>query len=399
VTDDVPPPANRTPDDLEVALVDDPDELAGMLDVVDAEVVGVDVERADAHHYFRRAALIQLGVEGRCLLLDAVQIEAFPEVDAFFGPDRLMVLHALQNDLEPLAGRGIVPDRVADTAIAASLLGLPTGLGPLLHELLGVELDGDKSAFQRADWGARPIDPDMAAYAAGDVVHLPRLWAELAERLEDVGRTRWYQQELHATIEQVSVDSRDWTRVKGSGRLNDRERTVLRALWEEREAIAREHDIAPNRLLHDDVLRDLATDPPSTAAQLVRRSQRRRPQLRRHAEQLLAAIRRGQDAEPAPRVGDGRRWSERERALHDALRARRAEVADDVGVDAGILCPSRPLWAAIAGRPTNGRELCELAGLRGWQTELLAEPLWEVYVATVDPDDGPEHLADGPEAG
>jgi ribonuclease D len=396
VTDDAAPTATGTHPDLEVDLVDDPGEVPEVLAAVDAEVVGVDVERADAHHYFRRAALIQLGVEGRCVLLDAVEIEAFPDVDAFFGPERLMVLHALQNDLEPLAGRGIVPDRVADTAIAASMLGLPTGLGPLLEDLLGVRLDGDKSAFQRADWGARPIDPDMAAYAAGDVVHLPRLWAELAERLEDAGRTSWYQQELEATVDQVGVDSRDWSRVKGSGRLSDRERTVLRALWEEREAIARENDIAPNRLLHDDVLRDLATSPPTTAAQLVRRSQRRRPQLRRYAERLFDAVQRGQAAEPDPRTGDGRRWSERDRALHDALRARRAEVADDIGVDAGILCPSRPLWAAVAGHPSNGQELCELAGLRPWQSELLADPLWEVYLETARPEEEADGTSDDP---
>jgi len=381
------PAAAGPADDLTVRFVDEPDEVASALTAVDAEVVGVDVERADAHHYFRRAALIQLGVDGHCVLLDAVAIEAFPEVDRFFGPERLMVLHALQNDLEPLAGRAISPDRVADTAIAATVLGLPTGLGTLLEELLDVHLDGDKNAFQRADWEARPLDLEMAAYAAGDVVHLPRLWEELATRLDDTGRTDWYQQELEAMIEQTGEDQRDWTRVKGSGRLSEEERAILRSLWQAREAIAREHDIAPNRLLHDDVLRDLATDPPRTAPQLVRRSQRRRPQLRQHAETLLEAIQRGQDADPESRSVEARRWTESDRALHDALRKRRAEVAADVGVDAGVLCPSRPLWTAIAGEPSDGRQLCELAGLRPWQIELLADPLWEVYVTHADDGD------------
>ena len=381
------PAAAGPADDLTVRFVDEPDEVASALTAVDAEVVGVDVERADAHHYFRRAALIQLGVDDHCVLLDAVAIEAFPEVDRFFGPERLMVLHALQNDLEPLAGRAISPDRVADTAIAATVLGLPTGLGTLLEELLDVHLDGDKNAFQRADWEARPLDLEMAAYAAGDVVHLPRLWEELATRLDDTGRTDWYQQELEAMIEQTGEDQRDWTRVKGSGRLSEEERAILRSLWQAREAIARGHDIAPNRLLHDDVLRDLATDPPRTAPQLVRRSQRRRPQLRQHAETLLEAIQRGQDADPESRSVEARRWTESDRALHDALRKRRAEVAADVGVDAGVLCPSRPLWTAIAGEPSDGRQLCELAGLRPWQIELLADPLWEVYVTHADDGD------------
>ncbi len=366
---------------FDVRFVDDPDQVEASLRDVDAEVVGVDVERADAHRYFRRAALIQVGVVDRCLLLDAVAIDDFPEVDRFFGPDRLMVLHALQNDLEPLAGRGIVPSQVADTALAATVLGLPTGLGTLLADLLGVELDGDKNAFQRADWEARPLASDMAAYAAGDVVHLPRLWSELDARLEEAGRRSWYEQELEATISQAGEDSRDWTRVKGSGRLSPHERAALRAVWEKREAIARTHDIAPNRLLHDDVLRDLATDPPRTVAQLVRRSQRRRPQLREHAPELLEALQRGLEGEPETRSGEGRRWTDQDRSLHDALRKRRAEVAEEIGLDAGVLCPSRPLWTAIAGEPSDGAELCRLAGLRPWQAELLAEPLWEAYEA------------------
>ena len=377
---DLSSPGTSIPaDDLEVRFVDKPADVARSLEPVDAEVVGVDVERADAHHYYRRAALIQVGVEGHCVLLDAVAIERFPEVDRFFNSDRLMVLHALQNDLEPLQGRGISPDRVADTALAATVLGLPTGLGSLLEELLGVHLDGDKSAYQRADWEARPIEPGMAAYAAGDVVHLPALWAELRDRLADAGRTHWYEQELAATIEQSGEDTRDWSRVKGSGRLSDRQRTILRAVWEAREHAAREHDIAPNRLLHDDVLRDLATDPPRTEAQLVRRSRRRRSLLREHAERLLAAVETGMDAPPETSSSTRPRRRD-DRDVYDALRKRRAQVAEDLGIDAGVLAPSRPLWQAVVGDPVDASELCALAGFNRWRSGLLADPLWETYL-------------------
>jgi ribonuclease D len=133
--------------------------------------------------------------------------------------------------------------------------------------------------------------------------------------------------------------------------------------------------------VHDDVLRDLAVDPPRTEAQLVRRSQRRRSLLRRHAADLLAAVERGIASSPEDKDQSGRRWSDEDRELFDELRRVRAEVADGLGIDAGVLCPSRPLWAAIAGDPRDGHELCRLAELRGWQTELLAAPLWEVYEA------------------
>lgn len=363
----------------EVVFVDAVDEVDAALERVAEEVVGVDVERADADRYYRRAALIQVGAEGRCVLLDGVTLDELPQLDRFLGDDRLAVLHAIENDLEPLAAKGITADRMADTAVAAALLGLPTGLGALLQELLGVELDGDKSSYQRADWEARPLTSGMAAYAAGDVVHLPALWEELSGRLRREDRLGWYDEEFAYTVERAGLDTRDWTRVKGSGRLSPAQRAVLREVWTEREAIAQEHDLAPNRLLHDEVLRELATDPPRTAPQLVRRSQRRRSLVRRHADRLMEAIERGLAAEPEPRDSGGRRWSDRDRSAFDALRRTRAEVADELGLDAGILCPSRPLWSAIAGHPGDGAELCRLAELRAWQTQLLAEPLWDAY--------------------
>jgi ribonuclease D len=370
----------------QVAFVDDPGAVRAALDVVAEPVVGVDVERADADQYFRRAALVQVGVAGHCVLLDGVTMETMPDLDRFLGADRLAVLHAVENDLEPLLAKHVDANRLADTAIAAALLGLPTGLGPLLTTVLGVELTDDKSRFQRADWAARPLTDEMAEYAAGDVVHLPELWAELEERLEAADRRRWYDEELAWTLARAAEDTRDWTRVKGSGRLRPGQRAILRSVWEERERLAREHDIAPNRLIHDDVLRDLAVDPPRTEPQLVRRSQRRRSLLRRHAADLLAAVERGLEAEPETKASSNR-WTDSDRATYDALRERRASVADDLGIQPGVLCPSKPLWTAVAGEPADGAELCALADLRRWQTEVLAEPLWEAYVTARETDD------------
>lgn len=363
----------------EITFVDDPALVPGALEQVAEDVVGVDVERADAARYFRRAALVQLGTRRRCVLLDAVVLDDLPDLHRFLDRDRLAVLHAAQNDLGPLAAKGVTPARPADTAVAAAVLRLPTGLGALLDEVLGTVLDGDKESFQRADWEARPLPPAMMRYAAGDVIHLPDLWDELAEELDTQGRTQWYEQELDWTLTRAADDGRDWTRVRGAAGLSPQERAVLRALWEERERLAREHDLAPNRLVHDDVLRDLATNPPRTPAQLVRRSQRRRGLLRRYADELFAAAERGRDADPEPRPDGGHRWSEDDRAVFDALRRARAEVAKELGIDAGVLCPSRHLWRVVTGEPDGPRQLCELIGLRPWQTDLLGDVLWDAY--------------------
>ncbi|MTV26564.1 hypothetical protein FTX61_14240 [Nitriliruptoraceae bacterium ZYF776] len=371
----------------EVRFVDTHDAVPAALAAVAAPVVGVDVERADADNYYRRAALVQVGIEDRCVLLDGVTLDRMPALDTLLDGDRLAVLHAVENDLEPLAAKGVAPTRFADTAVAAALLGLPTGLGGLLTEVLGVELTVDKETYQRADWAARPLSEGMAAYAAGDVVYLPALWAELDDRLERTGRREWYDQELAWVVARAAEDTRDWTRVKGVGRLDPAQKAILRALWEERERIARAEDLAPNRLVHDDVLRDLAATPPSSPDELVRRSTRRRGVLRPHARDLFGALERGRAAPPETREEDGNRWNGEDRAAFDALRRARAKVAEELGLDAGVLCPSRPLQRAVGAHPGDADELLALADLRPWQGELLRDTLWDAYVAAVRPQD------------
>lgn len=360
-----------------IQLVDEPGRLAAALAATDEPVVGVDVERADAKRYWRKAALIQVGVADECVLVDSHLLDDLSTLHDFLG-GRLAVLHALENDLVPLDNAGVHLTRVADTALAAALLALPTGLGPLLEAVLGIELTPDKDAYQRADWEARPLPEGMLAYAAGDVVDLPRLWHELEARLEEAGRLTWYEQELAYVVGRTREDTRAWDRTKGIGRLSGAERSVVRAVWERREAIAREHDIAPQRLLRDEAIVDLAQDPPSDVGELVARAGRRRSQLRPHADALLDAVQAGRRAEPEaepPR----RRFSEEDRAAYDAMRRARARRARELDLDPGVLCPSRTLWGAVAGDPSNPQELCELAELRPWQTELLADVLWDAY--------------------
>lgn len=363
---------------MDPQFVDDAADLVPALARIDEPLVGVDVERSDAPRYFRTAALIQVGTADHVVLVDAVALAPVPVLGEFLA-ERTSILHALPNDLEPLRAVGVEVGPVHDTAVAASLLGLPTGLDPLLQELLDVALSPDKERFQRADWERRPLPEDMAAYAAGDVVHLGELWAELDRRLADSGRRHWYDQELAATIATAYDPGRDWARTKGAGRLSPEQRAVLQAVWEEREAICREADLAPNRVLRDGVLLDLAQNPARDPAALVRRNQRRGRPSPQHGERLFAAQQAGLQAPPEPRQTRASPWAPAHRDAYDAMRRARADVAEAIGLDAGVLCPSKALWGPVRGDPATPDELCQQAGLRQWQCELLAEVLWAAY--------------------
>lgn len=358
----------------ELTLADTPARLdTALTGLADLSAVGVDVERSDWDRYYRAAALIQIGGEQRAVLVDPLSLDDLTPVQTFLTA-RTAILHACENDLGPLAAVGIQPPRVEDTAVAAAVLGLPMGLETLLTELLGVELDGDKAAMQRADWEARPLTDRMQVYAAGDVADLPALWSELEARLHAAGRAGWYREELAAVLALPPVEvRRAWTRTKGAGRLNRGARARFRSLWEARERMGRDTDTAPGRIAGDKILLDLATTPPAAVSELTRRGVRRQA-ARQFGEELLAAASAKPPAtQPADEQGsrNGRRPTEDDRARADQLRALRTERAQELGIAAGMLCPNRTLLTALMTDPSTPQELREALGLRNWQWEQL----------------------------
>ena len=365
-------------------LVDHAPALGPALETLGGlDPVGIDVERADWKNYYRAAALVQVGGDGTVVLIDSLALPDLSLLQDWLA-DRTVVLHAAENDLVPLAALGVAPTRLHDTAVAAALVGRPTGLETLLREVLGIEPSADKQSMQRADWAARPLTDAMLDYAAGDVADLPRLATTLLAELDALGRQSWYAQELAAARALPSVeDRRDWTKLKGIGRLDPRVRAKVRALWEWREELGRTTDSAPGRIIGDAVLVDMAANPPASVRELGRRGMRRQA-VRLFGEPLLQALAASADLPPEPVVRSGRRPGDEARLLADRLRALRAEVAARARIDAGVLCPGRAVQAVVASDPHSPEELRAALGLRDWQWELLREPFTTAFFPNGD---------------
>jgi ribonuclease D len=359
-----------------LVLADTSTELVRSLEALaDLPTVGVDVERADWNRYYRAAALIQVGGEGRVALIDPMAVSDLAPLHEFLDA-RTCVFHAMENDLRPLGAIDVYPRRIEDTSIAAAMLGLPTGLEPLLSLLLGIEPTGDKATMQRADWERRPLTEEMLSYAAGDVADLPALWAVLHDQLVQTRREPWYRQELAAAMALPPVEERrEWTRTKGIGRLDPTARSRVRMLWTAREWLARTTDTAPSRILGDRILVDLAASPPDGPDELQHRGMRRQA-VRTFGEQIMAALAAGDAQGPEPRP-PGRMPTESDREQVDRLRILRAEIARELELDPGVLCPSRTLMAAVLADPTTPEVLRQRLGLRPWQWELLGAPFCE----------------------
>lgn len=303
---------------------------------------------------------------------------------ALTGPE--WVLHAASQDLACLAEVGLIPATLFDTELAGRLLGLPrVGLGPMVEQLLDLSLEKGHGA---ADWSRRPLPEDWLIYAALDVEVLVRLRDVLAEMLAEQGKLEWARQEFEAarTAPPPGPRAEPWRRTSGVHRVRKpRALAAVKALWEARDRLAAERDIAPGRVLPDAAIVEAATTAPTTAAALAElpvfrgRAQRRLTAYWFSALALAARL----DVADLPRSSppnDGpppvARWADRDpeaAARLAAARAALAAVAEERTVPVENLLQPDLLRRLCWSPPADGDIAAAMrkGGARDWQVELL----------------------------
>ncbi|MGL5810609.1 MAG: HRDC domain-containing protein [Nocardioides sp.] len=232
---------------------------AGLAEVAEAIAAGsgpiaVDAERASGYRYSPRAYLIQLRREGvGTSLIDPIGIADLTPLATVLA-DIEWIVHAATQDLPCLAEVGLRPTLLFDTELAGRLLGYPrVGLATLTELLLGKRMRKEHSAV---DWSTRPLPESWLTYAALDVEVLIELRALLHDELVAAGKWEWARQEFEALVGfEPAVRLDPWRRTTGLHKVRGRLGLgAVRALWLERDSIARERDISPGRLLPDSAI-------------------------------------------------------------------------------------------------------------------------------------------------
>ncbi|HEV2780863.1 MAG TPA: HRDC domain-containing protein, partial [Actinophytocola sp.] len=285
--------------------------------------IAVDTERASGYRYSQRAYLVQVRREGvGTVLVDPVALgdRLEPLAAALAGAE--WVLHAASQDLPCLADLGLRPERLFDTELAGRLAGFErVALGTLVEQLLGYRLEKGHGA---ADWSHRPLPVDWLNYAALDVELLVPLRDELSDELAAQGKLEWALEEFEAlrTAPPPQPRAEPWRRTSGIHRVRTpRGLAIVRALWEARDALARQRDIAPGRVLPDSAIVQAAVTPPADEAALLElpvfrgRAQRRLAGVWMQALRSAAALSKAELPDPAP-PNDGpppaNRWADRD---------------------------------------------------------------------------------------
>ena len=370
--------------------------------------LAVDTERASAYRYDDRAFLIQLrrAGAGTFLIDPETNRGAVAPLPGVLN-DMTWVLHAASSDLPALTDLGLYPAELIDTELAGRLLGLPkVNLAAMTEELLGVSL---AKGHGREDWSRRPLPGDWLDYAALDVELLVELADALVAALAELDRVEWLRQESEAVRTAFRpgaggglptdrpADER-WRSMKGYGRLRRTEQLAVgRALWLERDRIAKGRDVSPVMVLPHDVLATVAEKVPRGETELaaIRGFPRRRKGAAKHWDRVVRnALRAPRRDWPRPDRRDGpsrphhRHWEERHPAaavLYAALREAHELLAEDLGIaPETLLKPSdvREIAWVMSGEGaapgdvprTDGqvRALLEGLGARPWQVEMMA---------------------------
>lgn len=228
----------------------------------EASRIALDLEGDfNLHRYGRRVCLFQVALDrGDIFLLDPL---AEPESGSWAGwkkilenPEVPKVIWAAQNDIRALkACLGIHLRGLWDLFDAACLTVTPRPSLPLLvSTFLGKTIEKSE-ALQMSNWSVRPLSVDQRKYAAQDVRYLLELADRLDPLLDEKRKREIFATRMKAAERYEFLDLEEpWRKVKGAGSLLPEHLGRLELVWRRREALARDLDLAPWRIVSSEEL-------------------------------------------------------------------------------------------------------------------------------------------------
>ncbi|MBM4186107.1 MAG: ribonuclease D [Gemmatimonadetes bacterium] len=367
-------------------LIETPTALAAVLERFRQEpVVGIDTEAASFHRFHDRVYLLQISTPRETAVVDPVAVGSLETFGSWFqGNDTEFVFHDADYDLRLLHKQfGFRLRRLFDTRIAAQFLGLERiGLAAILEERFGVATN---KKWQRADWSARPLSPEMIEYAATDTRYLTAVRDQFRAELEAKGRLGWVEEEcqLSRSVEWGLADPPEvaFLKAKGARDLDRRGLAVLRELFSWRERLAARLDRALFRIVSTEVLIELSARRPDTPDALVRLRGIGTEIAARHGADIISAIRRGLAIPEAALPGFERRPRHRPDPTFEArlerLKAARTAVAERLQLPAGLVAPNATLEAIARAAPRTIAALGQIPSVRRWQVTEIGPTLIE----------------------
>jgi len=343
-------------------IIDSPKNLTAMVeDLKKQSAVAIDTESNSLHAYQEQVCLIQLSTREHDYLLDPIAVPDLEELGAVFAnPEIQKVFHAGDYDLATLKRDfGFEFRNVFDTMLAATALAEPAlGLAGLLEKYFDLRIE---KKYQRADWGKRPLDPEMLEYARNDSHYLLNLRDLLVQRLKEADRLG-YVLEDSAALAKITLPMKDheenlW-RVRGVQELKPEALSLLREINHLREQIAMNRDVPPFKVFSDRLMIEIAQTQPRYVEELELLPSFSPAMRRRYGSRIMQTVDswRKNPVPVVPRANH--RLSDREMNLRDKLTDWRKAIGEKDGVPSNAVFP-RDLLERVAHRDPGSLEELE----------------------------------------
>jgi ribonuclease D len=354
-------------------------ELCRIID--EQKTVAFDTEFVAEDSYRPELCLVQVAVREQIAIVDPYQCGPLdPLWNRMVDPSVTVVVHAGREEMLFCyrATEQRIPN-LFDIQLAAAFLGheYPASYANLVHRFTGMLLDKEQT---RSDWRVRPLTNHQLQYAAQDVRDLPRLHDILRKQLDKHERLSWLVEETQLWQQELAdfETGENWHRLSGIQALSGNSLTIVRGLWNWRDAKAKERDIPPRKILRDDLMIELARRGTSD----VKRMASLRGMEHRHTRQMLPELSKIIDESsngPVPTWPRKVRYGKGQPAgmLTQFLSAALAYICRIKRIAPAIVATSDDLRDFVKYRldPNGSMDAPPPSLTRGWRAEIIGKEL------------------------
>lgn len=352
--------------------------------------VAVDTEADSLYSYYEKVCLMQFSIPAQDFILDTLSFKGIEPLGELFADAAIeKVFHACEYDVLSLKrDYNFTFQNIFDTMVAARILGWKqVGLGSILEQQFGVKLD---KRFQRADWGKRPLAPELIEYARDDTHYLLRLQDVQRAELDKARRLPEARAEF-ARLTRVSWTEREfdpnrYSTLEGARELDPVSLGVLRELYAMRQDLARMQDRPPFKIMSNLALVRIARTQPRTLAELSALPGIGEWFIRRHGRDALRAVERGQahpqTRMPKPPRGESPLSDNASRERYAKLKEWRKQRAEARGVESDVIVSNDVLVQVARVNPKTLADLAGIAELGEWKAQEYGEELLQILNRT-----------------
>jgi ribonuclease D len=371
---------------LDYKLIETPDELAGIIEVLEKQdAVAVDLEADSMFHFKEKVCLVQLATRRHNFVIDPLKINDFSLLRPLFNNPKIQkIFHGADYDVRSLyRDFQIVIQNMFDTQLASRFLGdKATGLEAVVHKRFNVRLN---KKYQKKDWSERPLSEKMIEYAARDTFYLLPLSEILRKELQDKGRLDWVCEECELLSRVRAMQGNGeplFLRFKGAGQLNHRRLGVLEAILQFRAKLAEEKDRPLFKVFSNISAMKLSLLTPTTVQELKKTKTLSPKQINMFGAALLPVIREALSI-PFDKLPS---YPHKKPPLLDpnvpnrmkALKSWRDSYAKKLNIDSSIITPKNIMTTLAVKKPKNLDELEQIDELKNWRKKEFGKKIIEV---------------------